>query len=171
MRHTTSIRSALAALMLGAGAAALAPVIAEARPIRGGAATSISRPAVRPGAGGAGVRNTAITNRGGNAVANRSGNRINTGNVRIGNNTNINVNNNDHGWDWDDHYHPVAAGVAFGTAAAVTSAAIGSMMYSLPPSCAPYPYGGYSYYSCGGVYYEPRYEGDKVVYVVVNNPH
>jgi hypothetical protein len=120
---------------------------------------------MRPGGGGSG---TANINRGG---GNRSGNRINTGDVNIGNRTNINIDNDhDHGWDWDDHYHPVAAGVAFGTAAAITSAAIGSMMYSLPPACAPYPYGGYSYYSCGGVYYEPRYQGDKVVYVVVEQP-
>jgi hypothetical protein len=44
------------------------------------------------------------------------------------------------------------------------------MYYGLPVGCAPYGYGGYSYYSCGGVYYEPRYEGDTVVYVTVPDP-
>jgi hypothetical protein len=40
----------------------------------------------------------------------------------------------------------------------------------LPPGCPAYPYGGYSYYHCGGAYYEPRYEGDTVVYVTVPDP-
>jgi hypothetical protein len=93
------------------------------------------------------------------------GNRVNTGDVNI--NRNVNVNGYDHGGDWDDHYHPVARGVAIGTAAAVTSAAIGSMIYSLPPACSPYQG---SYYYCGGVYYQPQYQGDKVVYVVVQQP-
>ena len=93
---------------------------------------------------------------------NNSGNRINTGDINI---------NNDHGWDWDDHHHhPIAGGIAFGAAAAVTAGVVGSWMYTLPAGCSPYPYGGYSYYSCGGVYYETRYEGDKVVYVVVDEP-
>ena len=109
-------------------------------------------------------------------VGNRSVNRntrVNTGDVRVGNNVNINVDN-DNGWGWDNH-HPVAAGVAFGTAAAVTSAAVtsavvGSRYYALPAGCAPYPYSGLTYYSCGGAYYAPRYEGDTVVYVVVDRP-
>ena len=44
------------------------------------------------------------------------------------------------------------------------------MYYALPPACAPYGWGGYGYYHCGGVYYEPRYEGDTVVYVTVPDP-
>jgi hypothetical protein len=75
--------------------------------------------------------------------------------------------NVDHGWDG---YHPVARGVAYGTAAAVTAAAIGSVAYSLPPSCATYPYYGYSYYRCGDVWYQPQYSGDQVTYVVVEQP-
>jgi hypothetical protein len=40
-------------------------------------------------------------------------------------------------------------------------------MYStLPYGCS--PYGGY--YNCGGVYYQPQYQGSDVTYVVVNNP-
>jgi hypothetical protein len=44
------------------------------------------------------------------------------------------------------------------------------MYYALPTGCSPYAWGGYSYYGCGGVYYEPRYEGDTVVYVTINDP-
>jgi hypothetical protein len=44
------------------------------------------------------------------------------------------------------------------------------MYYALPPGCPSYGYGGYGYYHCGGVYYEPRYEGDTVVYVTVPDP-
>ena len=64
----------------------------------------------------------------------------------------------------------MGAGLAIGATAAFTAAAIGSTYYALPHGCAPYPYGGYSYYSCGGAYYEPRYEGDTVVYVTVPQP-
>lgn len=100
------------------------------------------------------------------------GNRINTGDVNIDRNVNVNGGDWDHGGGWyDNDYHPIAAGVAFGAAAAVTSAAIGSMYYSLPPSCSPYPYSGYTYYSCGGVYYQPQYQGSTVTYVVVDEPH
>ena len=185
-------------LTAAALSAALFPVLAEARPgggggghqVRGGARSSVQgarpaaarAPAAHPNvnrqnvaANHPGARNTAaVSNRQANvnrnAAVNRSGNRVNTGNVNVGNNVNVNVDH-DNGWGWGDHdYHPVAAGVAFGTAAAVTSAAIGSRYYSLPPSCAPYPYSGYTYYSCGGVYYAPQYEGDTVVYVVVDRP-
>lgn len=145
------------------------------RPAGGGAAAA-NRPAGgynRTAAGGAAAANRPAGgyNRTGGGSYNRSdvnrgGNRVNTGNINAGNNINI---DNDGGWGgWNDY--PVGAGLAIGTAAAVTGAAIGSMMYSLPPSCAPYPYGGYSYYNCGGAYYEPRYEGDTVVYVTVPEP-
>jgi hypothetical protein len=46
----------------------------------------------------------------------------------------------------------------------------GSVYYDLPVGCPPYPYGGYTYYSCGGTYYEPRYEGTSVTYVTVPPP-
>lgn len=179
-------------LTAAALAAALFPVLAEARPaggggghqVRGGARSSVqgARPAASRAtppprqnvSANAGARNAAVSNRQANlnrgANVNRSGNRVNTGNVNVGNNVNIDVDH-DNGWGWGDRdYHPVAAGVAVGTAAAVTSAALGSRYYSLPPACAPYPYSGYTYYSCGGVYYAPQYEGDTVVYVVVDRP-
>jgi hypothetical protein len=172
---------------------ALAPTLADARPngvrttarsnIQGQGAhrANVARPAEVHAGGGrapnmerrqvnAGRVNTAPV---GNRAVNHN-ERINTGNVRVGNNVNINVDA-DNGWGWNGDHHPVAAGVAFGTAAAVTSAAVtsavvGSRYYALPAGCAPYPYSGLTYYSCGGAYYAPRYEGDTVVYVVVDRP-
>lgn len=120
--------------------------------------------------------NRAAANNSGNRTINNNGSRavnngnINTGNVNVANGNNVNVNVNDGGWGYWNDYHPVAAGVAIGTAAAVTTAAIGSMMYSLPPACSPRPYGGMTYYYCGGAWYAPQYQGDQVVYVVVNQP-
>ncbi|HEX5062300.1 MAG TPA: hypothetical protein VFV99_23175 [Kofleriaceae bacterium] len=89
-------------------------------------------------------------------------------------NRDVNVNG-DYG-----HYHGgyygggwgygVGAGVVAGTAAGLTAAAIGSVAYSLPPSCATvYSYGS-PYYHCGSTYYAPQYQGDDVTYVVVNPP-
>ena len=61
-----------------------------------------------------------------------------------------------------------AAGVVVGSA--VTAAAIGSRYYALPPACSPYPYAGFTYYSCSNVWYKPTYQGATVVYVVVPKP-
>jgi len=128
---------------------------AGSRPEMGGRPASGNRPAT--GAGGS-------INSG-----NRGGDRINTRDVNIGNDVNIDV---DRGWDnngWN--YHPVAAGIAFGAAAAVTSAVVGSTIYSLPPSCSTVYYSGVSYAQCGNVWYEPRYAGSSVNYIVVNPPY
>jgi hypothetical protein len=65
------------------------------------------------------------------------------------------------GWGW---------GGAF-AAGALTSAAIGSIYYSLPSSCAYHPYYGYSYYQCGNTWYEPQYYGDQVTYMAVEQPY
>ena len=46
----------------------------------------------------------------------------------------------------------------------------GSAYYALPSGCSPYPYHTYTYYNCGGAYYQPQYEGDTVVYVTVPDP-
>lgn len=94
-----------------------------------------------------------------------SHNRVNTGDMRIDNDTNVNINADNNGdWgDWNDHYHPVARGVAVGTAAAVSAAVVGSMMYSLPPSCTTRYDTGVSYSYCGGVWYAPQYQSDRVV--------
>ncbi len=118
-------------------------------------ASSGNRAATRPGGGDGGNR----INNGGDRINTgdrNSNNRINTGDI------NINTDNDWHngGWDWDDH--PIAGGLAVGAAIG-----IGARAFALPYGCSPY-YG--SYYSCGGVYYQPQYEGDTVVYVTVSDP-
>lgn len=148
-----------------------------ARPSGGGRSSAASRPAAgggqRAAAGGdrtnvaGGDRRTNVS--GGDRA--NVGNRVNTGDINVNRNVNVDGGdwNNGGGW-YDNDYHPVARGMAFGAAAAVTSAAIGSMMYSLPPNCSPYPYATYTYYNCGGVYYQPQYQGSDVTYVVVEAP-
>jgi|RhiMethySRZTD1v2_1073278.scaffolds.fasta_scaffold12284_11 hypothetical protein len=97
-------------------------------------------------------------------------------NANVNRNRNVNVNRNynvhrdvdvdvDHG-----HYHPVARGVAFGAAATLTAAAVGSVVNSLPPSCSTTMVNGLTYQNCGGTWYQPRYAGTQVNYVVVNPP-
>lgn len=75
----------------------------------------------------------------------------------------------DNGWGWNRH--PVATGAAFAAGAAVTSAAIGSVIYSLPPSCSAVVVNGISYQHCGSTWYEPQFAGTSVSYVVVGQPH
>lgn len=154
---------------------------------RGGGATSMSR----GGGGGGGLSRAGNYSRpsGGAAQLPASGNRnninrgnvntgnINRGNINVGNEVNIDrdvhvdVDNDWHGWH--GYYdHPVgayAAGVVVGSA--VTAAVIGSRYYALPAGCAPYPYSGYTYYSCSSVWYKPTYQGSTVVYVVVAKPY
>lgn len=99
------------------------------------------------------------------------------------NNTNINrpvINNDidihDNGrWDWDDHYngccyHPVATAVGVAAGAALTAAAIGSIVYSLPPDCVVTVVNGMTYNQCGSTWYEPQFSGTSTTYVVVEPP-
>jgi len=126
------------------------------------------------GADSRGVRSSAASNvnfpgRNANAATNRNFSNTTMANRNI---NNVNVNNINGacrggcgGWGngWD---HPVAAAAAIGAAAAVTSAAIGSVAYSLPPDC------GYvnGYYQCGSTWYQPQYAGTDVQYVAVEPP-
>jgi len=82
----------------------------------------------------------------------------------------VNVNVEGHGGccgGWDNDYHPVAAAAAVGSAIAVTSAVVGSMVRSVPPNCVPVNYGGMVYQQCGSTWYQPQ--GSQ--YVVVNPPY
>ncbi|HEU4497799.1 MAG TPA: hypothetical protein VFR60_00540 [Sphingomicrobium sp.] len=72
----------------------------------------------------------------------------------------------DGGGGWVDH--PIAAGIAIGAIAGAV--AIGSTYYYLPVDCPPYYWNDIFYYSCDGIYYQPQYEGDTVVYVTVPDP-
>ncbi|HEY2292767.1 MAG TPA: hypothetical protein VGM86_18855 [Thermoanaerobaculia bacterium] len=134
------------------------------------------------GAGPAGaqrqVRSNTRTNINQSAGASRSASAGTNGNrnANVNANQNVNVNRNvnvdvDNHWDNDGWDHPVAAGVAIGTAAAITAAAIGSIAYSLPPSCTMVAMNGVTYQQCGSTWYQPQYAGSQVTYVVVNPPH
>src|SRR5262249_49962120 len=145
------------------------------RPGAGGSGTQrgngqFAQGGTRPGQGGSGTQRPGggNFNQAGSGNNINNGNRINNGNINTGD---VNINGDWNGGccgGWVDH--PIAAGVAVGAVAGITAAAIGSSYYALPPGCPPYPYGGYTYYSCGGAYYQPQYEGDTVVYVTVPDP-
>lgn len=69
----------------------------------------------------------------------------------------------DYGWGWGG---AVAAGVAVGA----TAAAIGSVAYALPAGCSAVEVNGVIYQQCGSVWYQPRYVGNSMSYVVVARP-
>ena len=148
-------RKTLRTTLLGIAATALVVVqlmytdTAEARGARGYARTNVN------------------VNRGFDRNVNRNVNRNFDRNVNV--NRNVNVDVDRHGWGCC-YDHPIAAGVAVGTAAAVTAAAIGSVVYSLPPSCTSVIVSGISYQQCGSAWYQPQYAGSNVTYVVVNPP-
>lgn len=146
---------------------------------RASARTSVNQPAARPATGGGNY------NRGGNTNTNVNRNINNNTNTNINrninNNTNINrdvninndinINNDYHGnhWnDWDDHPFATAAAITAGVA--ITSAVIGSIVYSVPPSCVTTVVNGIAYQQCGSTWYQPRYSGTTVQYVVINAP-
>jgi hypothetical protein len=121
-------------------------------------------------------------NRGGGARSG-GGNRTNVSshNTNINSNRNVNVNVNH---DVDVHggygggsyygggccYHPVATAAAVTAATVVTAAVVGSIVNTLPPSCAAVAVNGLTYQQCGSTWYQPQYAGSNVTYVVVNAP-
>jgi hypothetical protein len=110
-----------------------------------------------------------VSRNGNRATAVRRGNvntarRVNTGD--------ININR-----DWDGGYtgccyygRPVARAAAWGAAAAVTSAAIGSTVYSVPSGCSETEVNGVTYLQCGSTWYRPQFSGSSTSYVVVSPP-
>lgn len=165
---------------------AIAALLAGATPLSLLTSTAAeARPAARPAGGGG---NRAVRNPGGRDIATRPNPGNGNGrdirrkaNVNINNNSNnnININNNGNynhhnGWGghggWYDnhhHWHP-AATIA---AVAVTAAVIGSVVNSVPSSgCQMLIINGLSYYQCGSNWYQPRYYGSNVQYVVVVAP-
>lgn len=127
------------------------------------------------GHGGGGARSSVNRGGGANRNANRNTNVNRNKNTNINNNRNVNVNKNvnvdvdvDHRRGCCGHggYHPVATGVAIG----VTAAVIGSVVYSLPSGCTTVIRAGISYRQCGSTWYEPRYSGNDVTYVVIEAP-
>ena len=71
-------------------------------------------------------------------------------------------------------YRPVARAVVgtavVATAAVATAAVIGSVVNTLPPQCVSTVVGNVAYQQCGSSWYQPRYTGSNVTYVVVNPP-
>ena len=152
----------------------------------GGARAGAAAGGARAGAGGGGrqaaqannSRADARTNDVRSSSANSVNNTNRNTNVNANRNTNVNANrntnvvvaggnNNNCCGGWDNDYHPVAGAVAVGAAVAVTSAAIGSMVRSVPANCVPVNYSGMVYQQCGSTWYQPQ--GSQ--YVVVNAPY
>lgn len=163
--------ASLAALVLASFA--MAPVAeAAAAGGRGGGGGSRAGGSggTRTGAagGGGGARQSAQIN---NSTADARTNNVRStsvNNVNVERNVDVNVEG--HGGccgGWDNDYHPVATAAAVSGAVAVTSAVVGSIVRSVPPSCVPVNYGGMVYQQCGSTWYQPQ--GSQ--YVVVNPPY
>lgn len=109
------------------------------------------------------TRNTTRTNI--NSV-----NRTNV-NVNTVNRTNVNVNTVRR-TDVDVHVHGgyyYNPGPSVGAVVA-TTLVVGAIVSSLPPNCTTIIVNGLAYQSCGGTYYQPRYSGSTVTYIVVTKP-
>jgi hypothetical protein len=65
----------------------------------------------------------------------------------------------------------VAADAPGGVAMAGRSAAMGRVLDTLPDGAVALAIGGATYYMAGGIYYRPIYQGDTVVYQMVEDPH
>jgi len=156
--------ASLAALVLASFA--MAPY-ADAAAARGGGGGG-GGGARAAGGGGGGARQSAQVD---NSRADARTNNVRSSSV---NNVNVdrdvNVNVEGHGGccgGWDNDYHPVATAAAVTAGVAVTSAVVGSLVRSVPPSCVPVNYGGMVYQQCGSTWYQPQ----GAQYVVVNPPY
>jgi hypothetical protein len=141
-----------------------------ARATSGGGARAQSGGGAQPGSGGAARQTAQVNNTKADARTNnvRSSSVNNVNNVNVDRNVNVNVEGHGCcGGGWDNDYHPVATAAAVGTAMAVTSAVVGSMVHTVPPSCVPVNYGGMIYQQCGSTWYQPQ--GSQ--FVVVNPPY
>ena len=68
------------------------------------------------------------------------------------------------------NYHPVARAAVVTGAAVATAVAVGTVVHSIPPSCTKVIVGNVAYQQCGSTWYQPRYAGSQVTYVVVTAP-
>jgi hypothetical protein len=150
-----NVHTFLALLVIATPIAALSD--AEARPVRGGARTSV---------GGGSYTRSANVNR--NTNVSRNVNR----NVNVHRDLDVDVDRHYGGWGYGAGYgsHPVARAAAVTGAAVATAAVVGSVVSSIPPSCVATHVGGVVYQRCGSTWYQPRYYGSSVSYVVVNPP-
>jgi hypothetical protein len=88
---------------------------------------------------------------------------VHASNVRVNRNVNVSRSVNVH---YDRWGHPLAAAAAV----TATAVAIGTVVSALPSRCSTLSVGAVTYQDCGGVYYQPVYQGNSVQYVVVNAP-
>ena len=71
---------------------------------------------------------------------------------------------------YPDHYHYPWGAVAAGTVIGAAAASVGQYVEVLPSNCISEVVRGISYWNCGGMWYQPRYSGSSIVYVVVPAP-
>ncbi len=117
-----------------------------------------------------GVRGT--TNVNVNRSANSSINATRSVNVNRDINVNRDVNIGvDPGYGHGELEHPVAAAVVVGSAVAAAAVAIGTVTDVPPPACEETDVGGMTYLNCNGTWYQPRFDGYQVEYVVVTPPN
>ena len=132
--------------------------------------TDITALAQRKKANARSSARTSVSNKHTDVSRNRNVNR----NTNIDLDRDINIDRDvdvDVDWDHGCCFHGgwgTAAAVA--TTAAVTAAAVGSIVNTLPPSCAPVVVNGYTYQQCGNTWYQPQISGSSTTYVVVNPP-
>ena len=121
------------------------------------------------------TRGSARTTVNQNANINRNANvnrNVNVNqNVNVNRNVNVNVNRGYSGGYSGCCYHPVATAAAVTAAAITTAAIVGSVVNSLPPSCAAVVANGITYQRCGSSWYSPQFVGGSTTYVVVNPPN
>lgn len=169
MNHR-DLRSTLLAASLGLGLSVLAIGDAVAGPGGGGRLAQGS--VASANRGGAANRNVSAGNR--NNINNSN---INNSNINNGNRNNINIGNDvdididvdaDRRHGWNDHHHPVAAGIVIGRMAVTRAAVVGAYYYAIPPGCTTVVRNGITYHYCGTVYYQRTWYGNDVVYVVVD---
>lgn len=176
IRHSTLVRllRVTVALFL---ALLLSDALALAQRSRGNVRSS-ARSSVNRGGGGANIdRSTVNRSTVDRGSVDRNVNRTDINrNVDIDRNIDIDRDIDVHGGYGYHGYHgccyyggwSTAAAVA--TTAAVTAAVVGSIVYSLPPSCTAVVVNGFTYQQCGSVWYQPRITGSSTTYVVVDQP-
>jgi len=80
------------------------------------------------------------------------------------------IGNYDLDYDVDDHWHPAAGAAVWARAAGFTTVPIGSIAYTLAPTCTPTHVNTITYFQCGSVWFQPQFAGTTVTYVAVDDP-
>jgi hypothetical protein len=161
MRRSDLFRTCALGLTLAATVLASMPT-ADAQRVRAGAAAGASRTASVSRGAHAGSY-------GGSYSASASASRTTVHrNAQVNQNVNVTRNVN---VDVDHRAgYGYGGALAVAGAAAVTAAAIGTVAYSIPPSCTTVVSAGVTYQQCGNTWYQPQYAGTSVTYVVTNPP-